>query len=43
MRNKVENVKKLCVIAGVEEELGSIQHMKNVVMDSYPYFGIRKD
>ena len=37
-----KDVKKICVIAGVEEELGSIQHIKNVVLDSYPYYGLRK-
>lgn len=37
-----KDIKKLCVLAGVEEELGSIQHVKNVVLDEYPYYGLRK-
>lgn len=37
-----KDIKKLCVLAGVEEELGSIQHVKHVVLDEYPYYGIRK-
>lgn len=37
-----KDVKKLCALAGVLEELGSIQHIKNVVLDSYPYYGLRK-
>lgn len=37
-----KEIKKLCVLAGVEEELASIQHVKNVVLDAYPYYGLRK-
>ncbi|MCI8377460.1 MAG: site-specific integrase [Lachnospiraceae bacterium] len=37
-----KDIKKLCVLAGVEEELGSIQHIKHVVLDEYPYYGLRK-
>ncbi len=36
-----KDIKKLCVLAGVEEEFGSIQHIKNVVIDEYPYFGLK--
>lgn len=37
-----KDIKKLCVLAGVEEELGSIQHVKHVVLDEYPYFRLKK-
>ncbi|RKI40752.1 hypothetical protein D7V86_17160 [bacterium D16-51] len=37
-----KDIKKLCVLAGVEEEMGSIQHVKHVVMDEYPYYGLKK-
>ena len=37
-----KDIKKLCVLAGVEEELGSIQHIKHVVLDEYPYYGLDK-
>ncbi|RKI26634.1 hypothetical protein D7V82_11835 [bacterium 1xD8-6] len=37
-----KDLKKMCVLAGVEEELGSIQHVKNVVLDEYPYYGLGK-
>lgn len=37
-----KDIKKLCIIAGVDEKLGSIQHIKNVVLDSYPYYGLKK-
>lgn len=37
-----KDIKKLCVLAGVKEELGSIQHVKHVVLDEYPYYGLRK-
>ncbi len=33
-----KDMKKLCVLAGVEEEFGSIQHVKHVVLDEYPYY-----
>lgn len=38
-----KDIKKLCVLAGVEEELGSIQHVKHVVLDEYPYYGLKND
>lgn len=37
-----KDIKKLCILAGVEEELGSIQHVKHVVLDEYPYYGLKK-
>ncbi|MEZ3423901.1 MAG: phage integrase N-terminal SAM-like domain-containing protein [Lachnospiraceae bacterium] len=37
-----KDIKKLCVLAGVKEELGSIQHVKHVVLDEYPYYGLKK-
>ena len=37
-----KDLKKLCVLADVEEEFGSIQHVKNVVLDEYPYYGLNK-
>lgn len=37
-----KDIKKICVLAGVEEEFGSIQHIKHVVMDEYPYYGLKK-
>ena len=37
-----KDIKKLCVLAGVEEELGSIQHVKHVVLDDYPYYRLKK-
>lgn len=37
-----KDIKKLCVLAGIEEELGSIQHIKHVVVDEYPYYGLKK-
>jgi len=37
-----KDIKKLCVLAGVGEELGSIQHIKHVVLDEYPYYGLEK-
>lgn len=37
-----KDIKKLCAMAGVEEELGSIQHVKHVVLDEYPYYGLKK-
>lgn len=33
-------LKKLCTEAGIIEEAGSIQCVKNVVLDNYPYFRI---
>ena len=38
--NFCKELRKLCILAGVDEEMGSIQHIKNVVLDSYPYFGL---
>lgn len=37
-----KDIKKLCILAGVEEEFGSIQHVKHVVLDEYPYYGLKK-
>lgn len=37
-----KDIKKLCVLAGVEEEFGSIQHVKHVVLDEYPYYRLRR-
>ena len=37
-----KDIKKLCVLAGVEEEFGSIQHIKHVVLDEYPYYRLNK-
>ncbi len=37
-----KDIKKLCILAGVEEELGSIQHVKHVVLDEYPYYGLKR-
>ena len=37
-----KDIKKLCVLAGIGEELGSIQHVKHVVLDEYPYYGLKK-
>ena len=37
-----KDIKKLCVLAGVEEEFGSIQHVKHVILDEYPYYGLNK-
>ena len=37
-----KDIKKLCVMAGVEEEFGSIRHVKHVVLDEYPYYGLKK-
>ena len=36
-----KDIKRLCVLAGVEEEFGSIQHIKNVVLDEYSYYGLK--
>lgn len=37
-----KDIKKLCALAGVDEDLGSIQHIKHVVIDEYPYYGLKK-
>lgn len=37
-----KDIKKLCILAGVEEEFGSIQHVKHVVLDEYPYYQLKK-
>lgn len=37
-----KDIKRLCILAGVEEKLGSIQHIKHVVLDEYPYYGLDK-
>lgn len=37
-----KDIKKLCVLAGVGEEFGSIGHIKHVVLDEYPYYELKK-
>ena len=37
-----KDIKKLCMLADIEEEFGSIQHIKHVVLDEYPYYGLKK-
>ncbi len=37
-----KDIKKLCILADIEEEFGSIQHIKHVVLDEYPYYGLKK-
>ncbi len=37
-----KDIKKLCILAGIEEKFGSIQHIKHVVLDEYPYYGLKK-
>lgn len=37
-----KDIKKMCILAGIDEELGSIQHIKHVVIDEYPYYGLKK-
>lgn len=39
--NFCKDLRKTCVIAGIDENTGSIQHVKNVVMDGYPYYGLK--
>ncbi|MCI9078944.1 MAG: site-specific integrase [Lachnospiraceae bacterium] len=39
--NFCKDLRKICVMAGIDESTGSIQHVKNVVMDSYPYYGLK--
>jgi len=36
-----KDIKRLCALADVGEELGSIQHVKHVVLDEYPYYGLK--
>lgn len=36
-----KELKKLCIQAGIEETAGSVQCIKNVVIDSYPYFELK--
>ncbi|MCI9079047.1 MAG: tyrosine-type recombinase/integrase [Lachnospiraceae bacterium] len=36
-------LKNLCILAGVDEEAGSIQCVKNVVLDAYPYLKLKND
>ncbi len=35
--NFCKDLRKTCIMAGIDENTGSIQHVKNVVMDGYPY------
>jgi len=37
-----KDIKKMCILAEIGEELGSIQHIKHVVIDEYPYYGLKK-
>ncbi len=37
-----KEIKNLCVLANVDEEFGTIQHVKNVVVGEYPYHGLKK-
>lgn len=39
--NFCKDLRKTCVMAGIDENTGSIQHVKNVVMDGYPYYGLK--
>ena len=40
--NFCKDLRKICVLAGIDENEGSIQHVKNVVIDSYQYHGLEK-
>lgn len=40
--NFIKDLKKVCVLAGIDENVGSIQHIKNVVLDKYPYYSLDK-
>ena len=35
--NFCKDLRRICIMAGIDENSGSIQHVKNVVMDGYPY------
>ena len=37
-----KDIKKLCILADVREELGSIQCIKHVVLDEYPYYRLKE-
>lgn len=37
-----KDIKKLCILADLKEEFGSIQYIKHVVLDEYPYYGLDK-
>ncbi len=39
--NFCKDLKKICILAGIEEYAGSIQHVKNVVIDKYPYYKLK--
>lgn len=39
--NFCKDLKKICILAGINEDMGSIQHVKNVVLDSYPYHKLK--
>ena len=36
--NFCKDLRKTCIMAGIDENTGSIQHVKNVVIDGYPYY-----
>lgn len=40
--NFCKDLRKICVLAGIDENAGSIQHVKNVVIDNYQYHGLEK-
>ncbi len=40
--NFCKDLRKMCMLAGINENAGSIQHVKNVVLDNYPYHGLEK-
>ncbi len=39
--NFCKDLKKICILAGINEDMGSIQHVKNVVIDTYPYHKLK--
>lgn len=40
--NFCKDLKKFCILAGVDENAGSIQHVKNVIIDNYSYYELKK-
>lgn len=38
--NFLKDLKKICLMAGMKEDIRTIQQLKNVVLDSYPYYGL---
>ncbi len=39
--NFCKDLKKICILAGIDENIGSIQRVKNVVLGSYPYHKLK--